>query len=83
MQFMRRVPPEPLAARRRRGRGRSGGDPAARVPRRFRLVFNAVKSHFRAVETKGGFRRAAVDAERGAAKVGTTERSPRPPQVWV
>jgi DNA-binding MarR family transcriptional regulator len=29
-------------------------DPAARVLRRFRLVFNAVKSHFRAVETKAG-----------------------------
>jgi len=30
------------------------GEPAARVLRRFRLVFNAVKSHFRAVETKAG-----------------------------
>jgi DNA-binding MarR family transcriptional regulator len=29
-------------------------DPALRVLRRFRLVFNAVKSHFRAVETKAG-----------------------------
>lgn len=29
-------------------------DPAVRVLRRFRLVFNAVKSHFRAVETKAG-----------------------------
>jgi DNA-binding MarR family transcriptional regulator len=29
-------------------------DPAARVLRRFRLVFNAVKTHFRAVETKAG-----------------------------
>ena len=29
-------------------------DPATRVLRRFRLVFNAVKSHFRAVETKAG-----------------------------
>src|SRR6187402_2425130 len=29
-------------------------DPAARVLRRFRLVFNAVKSHFRAVETQAG-----------------------------
>lgn len=29
-------------------------DPHARVLRRFRLVFNAVKSHFRAVETKAG-----------------------------
>lgn len=32
----------------------SSPDPAARVLRRFRLVFNAVKSHFRAVETKAG-----------------------------
>ena len=29
-------------------------EPAARVLRRFRLVFNAVRSHFRAVETKAG-----------------------------
>jgi DNA-binding MarR family transcriptional regulator len=29
-------------------------DPGARVLRRFRLVFNAVKSHFRAVENKAG-----------------------------
>jgi DNA-binding MarR family transcriptional regulator len=32
----------------------AAADPAARVLRRFRLVFNAVKSHFRAVETKAG-----------------------------
>jgi DNA-binding MarR family transcriptional regulator len=29
-------------------------DPAARVLRRFRLVFNTVRTHFRAVETKAG-----------------------------
>ena len=29
-------------------------DPAQRVLRRFRLVFNAVKTHFRAVETQAG-----------------------------
>ncbi len=29
-------------------------DPSARVLRRFRIVFNAVKSHFRAVESKVG-----------------------------
>jgi DNA-binding MarR family transcriptional regulator len=29
-------------------------DPATRVLRRFRLVFNAIKSHFRAVETRAG-----------------------------
>src|SRR4051794_8025823 len=32
----------------------AAAEPAARVLRRFRLVFNAVKSHFRAVETKAG-----------------------------
>jgi DNA-binding MarR family transcriptional regulator len=34
--------------------GPEAAEPAARVLRRFRLVFNAVKSHFRAVETKAG-----------------------------
>lgn len=32
----------------------AAADPAVRVLRRFRLVFNAVKGHFRAVETKAG-----------------------------
>jgi len=32
----------------------AGTEPAARVLRRFRLVFNSVKSHFRAVETRAG-----------------------------
>ena len=35
-------------------------DPAARVLRRFRLVFNTVKNHFRAVETKAGISGAQV-----------------------
>ena len=34
--------------------GPEAAEPSARVLRRFRLVFNAVKSHFRAVETKAG-----------------------------
>lgn len=34
--------------------GAGPDDPAARVLRRFRLVFNAVKSHFRAVEKRAG-----------------------------
>lgn len=38
--------PAPTAARRRQS--------AARVLRQFRIVFNAVKSHFRAVEKKAG-----------------------------
>ncbi len=33
---------------------RAAADPAARVLRRFRLVFNTVKTHFRAVENKAG-----------------------------
>jgi DNA-binding MarR family transcriptional regulator len=32
----------------------AAADPAARVLRRFRLVFNTVRTHFRAVETKAG-----------------------------
>lgn len=43
-----RTPPRKKAA------AADSTDPAARVLRRFRLVFNAVKSHFRAVETKAG-----------------------------
>ncbi len=35
-------------------------EPAARVLRRFRLVFNTVKSHFRAVEKKAGVAGAQV-----------------------
>jgi DNA-binding MarR family transcriptional regulator len=35
-------------------RARSASEPAARVLRRFRLVFNAVKTHFREVEKKAG-----------------------------
>lgn len=31
-----------------------GGDPAVRVLRRFRLVFNAVKTHFQQVEKRAG-----------------------------
>lgn len=33
---------------------RNAPEPAARVLRRFRLVFNAVRTHFRAVETRAG-----------------------------
>jgi len=39
---------------RRKPADADASDPAARVLRRFRLVFNAVKSHFRAVEKKAG-----------------------------
>jgi DNA-binding MarR family transcriptional regulator len=37
-----------------RAAGAEDTEPAVRVLRRFRMVFNAVKSHFRAVETKAG-----------------------------
>lgn len=43
-----RTPPRKKAA------SADESEPATRVLRRFRLVFNAVKSHFRAVETKAG-----------------------------
>ncbi|NNU44647.1 MarR family winged helix-turn-helix transcriptional regulator [Ramlibacter montanisoli] len=42
------------ATPRKKPADRAAADPAARVLRRFRLVFNAVKTHFRAVETKAG-----------------------------
>lgn len=43
-----RTPPRKKAA------SADTSEPAVRVLRRFRLVFNAVKSHFRAVESKAG-----------------------------
>jgi DNA-binding MarR family transcriptional regulator len=39
---------------RKKPAGGDAADPAARVLRRFRLVFNTVRTHFRAVETKAG-----------------------------
>lgn len=39
---------------------RATPDPAARVLRRFRIVFNAVKGHFRSVERKAGISGAQV-----------------------
>jgi DNA-binding MarR family transcriptional regulator len=38
----------------------ASADPAARVLRRFRIVFNAVKGHFRSVERKAGISGAQV-----------------------
>ncbi len=43
-----------LVNARRPLQAQSPDDPAARVLRRFRLVFNAVKTHFREVEKKAG-----------------------------
>jgi DNA-binding MarR family transcriptional regulator len=45
--------PAQKAARTRAGE-REAGEPASRVLRRFRIVFNAVKTHFRQVEKKAG-----------------------------
>jgi DNA-binding MarR family transcriptional regulator len=39
---------------RKKSAGTDPAEPAARVLRRFRLVFNTVKGHFRAVERKAG-----------------------------
>lgn len=55
-------------------------EPAARVLRRFRLVFNAVKTHFRAVEKKAGLAGAqvwalSVVAARPAIGVGELARA--------
>lgn len=55
-------------------------EPAARVLRRFRLVFNAIRSHFRAVETKAGISGAqlwalSVVQERPGIGVGELARS--------
>lgn len=44
----------PRTAKKKKAAPAPAADPPARVLRRFRLVFNAVKSHFRAVETKAG-----------------------------
>lgn len=43
-----------LGAVRQEPSGSDIGEPAARVLRRFRLVFNAVKTHFQQVEKKAG-----------------------------
>jgi DNA-binding MarR family transcriptional regulator len=51
-------------------------DPAARVLRRFRLVFNTVKNHFRAVETKAGISGAqlwALSVVQGRPGIGVSE----------
>src|SRR5664279_4883686 len=46
--------PAPIALRPVMCRASLKGEPAARVLRRFRLVFNAVKTHFQQVEKKAG-----------------------------
>ena len=51
-------------------------EPAARVLRRFRLVFNTVKNHFRAVETKAGISGAqlwALSVVQGRPGIGVSE----------
>ena len=52
------------------------GEPAARVLRRFRLVFNAVKTHFQQVEKKtgvGGAQLWALSIIRGRAGIGVND----------
>jgi DNA-binding MarR family transcriptional regulator len=52
------------------------GEPAARVLRRFRLVFNAVKTHFQQVEKKtgvGGAQLWALSIIRSAPGIGVNE----------
>jgi DNA-binding MarR family transcriptional regulator len=65
---------------RKKAQAEEAGDPAIRVLRRFRLVFNAVKTHFRAVETKAGISGAqlwalAVIRDRPGIGVGELARS--------
>jgi len=61
------------------GRDPSGseiGEPAARVLRRFRLVFNAVKTHFQQVEKKagvGGAQLWALSIVRSRAGIGVND----------
>ena len=52
------------------------GEPAARVLRRFRLVFNAVKTHFQQVEKKtgvGGAQLWALSIVRSSAGIGVND----------
>jgi DNA-binding MarR family transcriptional regulator len=52
------------------------GEPAARVLRRFRLVFNAVKTHFQQVEKKtgiGGAQLWALSIIRASADIGVND----------
>ena len=52
------------------------GEPAAQVLRRFRLVFNAVKTHFQQVEKKagvGGAQLWALSIVRGSAGIGVND----------
>lgn len=52
------------------------GEPAARVLRRFRLVFNAVKTHFQQVEKKagvGGAQLWALSIIRGTSGIGVND----------
>lgn len=71
-------PPRPAraAATRNSTASDASGDPAVQVLRRFRLVFNAVKTHFRQVEKKAGVGGAQVWAlaiVRDAPGIGVSE----------
>ena len=61
---------------RKKPAGGDAADPAARVLRRFRLVFNTVKSHFRAVVSKAGISGAqlwALSVVHGRPGIGVSE----------
>lgn len=53
-RVMSKAAAPPLPRKRGAAAAPASPDPAAQVLRRFRLVFNAVKSHFREVEKKAG-----------------------------
>jgi DNA-binding MarR family transcriptional regulator len=67
---------KPAAARRSAAASRPADEPAARVLRRFRVVFNAVKTHFREVEKQAGLAGAqlwALSVIRERPGLGVTE----------
>ena len=69
-------PKKPAAPRRRVASVRPADEPAGRVLRRFRVVFNAVKTHFREVEKQAGLAGAqlwALSVIRERPGLGVTE----------
>lgn len=66
----------PKALAKSQARNLSHNDPAAEALRRFRLIFNAVKTHFREVEKKAGLAGAqlwALSVVHGAPDIGVSE----------
>lgn len=75
--MVKRTTTEPAPAKARPGlAGSEIGEPAAQVLRRFRLVFNAVKTHFQQVEKKagvGGAQLWALSIVRGRPGIGVND----------